>query len=106
MGVGRGAVAQHFCYDVCASPLRRPELFEHEQAGPFTHDKTSAVAIERPRRGVRGEGPEAHEGRDGQRVHTRLRPPCKHAVGKAQADEVEGVAYRVRACGAGCCNRV
>ena len=45
VGVAGHPVAGHFGEDGCASPLGVLELFEHQNACAFAHDKTVAIFV-------------------------------------------------------------
>ena len=106
VGIGTHAIADQFGQDVGSSRDRLPDLFEHQDAGPFPDHEPVTTDIPRTARGGRivvalRQCAHRREPRDAERRDARFRTAADHRVGVTALDEPEGVPDRMRASRAG-----
>src|SRR5687767_6972556 len=107
--VGTRAITDNFSVNPRAALLRKLELFENHDSRAFTNHKAIAVSFKWPRRVERiviigRERAHRRKTRHAHRRDRRLRAAADHHVGIATFNDLETVANRVCACGAGCCS--
>ncbi|MNQ80061.1 hypothetical protein D3C85_950260 [compost metagenome] len=107
IGVGTGAIAHQLHYGGGAPGQGVFQGFNHQDPGPFAHDKPIAVDIERTggRFGIIGIGGRQGAGRgkpaQADAVYGGLGPATDGDVGLTAANESGGVANGLHPCGAG-----
>src|SRR5438552_3245481 len=104
VGIPRKTVADKLAVNA-RTPLFGVIVFlEHDRARAFSHDKSIAIAVVRPRgalwRLVEAGRKRAARRESGKRnpVDGRLRPACHHDICIAKRNQPPGIANRVRAC--------
>ena len=106
VGVGGGAVADNLREDLRAAGLGVVEGFEDDHPGSLAEDEPAALGVERPAGGAGvgvggGEGGQAVEPGDAERMNHRMRPAADHHIGIAAAKDLRGFPDRLRAGGTG-----
>src|SRR5579871_376231 len=103
IGVAGHAVTDDLGIDFGAARLGVLQLFEHEHAGAFAHDKAVAALVPRPRGGGRvvvvagRQRPRRGKPGQPQPADRRLGAAAHHDVGIVEGDQPRRVADRVRA---------
>ena len=105
-GVGRRAVADDLAVDPGAAGLGVLELLEHQHPGPLAQDEAVAIAIERTAGACRlvvagREGGQEDEAGHAEGMDHAVRAAGEDHVGTAAADQLERLADRLGAGGAG-----
>ena len=111
IGVVRVTVADDLGVDVRAARQRMFQRFEHQDRRPLAHHEAVAVAVKGPARRLRivaALAQRAHDvkGRHGDGQNGRLASTRHHHIRVAAAQQLEGLATRRRAAGAGTHHRV
>src|SRR5206468_8683424 len=100
IGISRESISCELAVNLRAALFRVFELFHHDNAGAFAHDKTVAVAVERPGSAfgliiARAESFHGRKSRQTNRDNRSLRTAGKENIGVAEFDYPPGFSNRV-----------